>query len=127
MAKIIQLETEIFVAPQLVEADFAEIAALGFRSVVNSRPDDEAADQLPNVRAILLAAYSGGIAVPFLAAALLTGPFLRLMTRFRRHLGLVEKVMGGALVATGLLIFFDAMPEIGAWLQEHLPFIRKIG
>lgn len=51
MAKLIQLETGIFVAAQLVEADFAEIAALGFRSVVNNRPDGEASDQLPNHRA----------------------------------------------------------------------------
>ena len=80
-----------------------------------------------NHGAVLLAAYSAGIAVPFLAAALLTGPFLRLMTRFRQYLGLVEKVMGGALVVTGLLIFFGAMPAIGAWLQEYLPFTRQIG
>jgi sulfide:quinone oxidoreductase len=51
MIKIIQLEAGIFVAPQLVEADFAEIAARGFRSVVNNRPDREAPDQLPNEQA----------------------------------------------------------------------------
>jgi sulfide:quinone oxidoreductase len=51
MAEIIPLEKDIFVAPQLVEADFAEIAARGFRSVVNNRPDGEAADQLPNALA----------------------------------------------------------------------------
>lgn len=47
MATMVQLEDEVFVAPQLVEDDFAEIAARGFRSVVNNRPDGEAADQLP--------------------------------------------------------------------------------
>jgi sulfide:quinone oxidoreductase len=51
MAQLIQLESDVFVAPQLVEADFAEIAARGFRSVVNNRPDGEAADQLPNRQA----------------------------------------------------------------------------
>lgn len=51
MIKIIQLEPDIAVAPQLVEADFAEIAARGFRSVVNNRPDGEAPDQLPNAQA----------------------------------------------------------------------------
>ena len=51
MAKIIQLEPDVAVAPQLVEADFAEIAARGFRSVVNNRPDGEAPDQLPNAQA----------------------------------------------------------------------------
>jgi sulfide:quinone oxidoreductase len=48
MATFIQLEEDVFVAPQLVEADFAEVAAAGFRSVVNNRPDGEASDQLPN-------------------------------------------------------------------------------
>jgi sulfide:quinone oxidoreductase len=48
---IIQLEPDLAVAPQLVEADFAEIAARGFRSVVNNRPDGEAPDQLPNAEA----------------------------------------------------------------------------
>ena len=48
MAKIIHLEGDVFVAPQLVEEDFAEIARLGFRSVVCNRPDGEADDQLPS-------------------------------------------------------------------------------
>ncbi|MCB1464741.1 MAG: TIGR01244 family phosphatase [Nitratireductor sp.] len=48
MAKPIQLETNVFVAPQLREADFEEIAAMGFRSVVDNRPDGEADDQLPH-------------------------------------------------------------------------------
>jgi sulfide:quinone oxidoreductase len=51
VVKILQLEPSVFVAPQVAEADFAEIAARGFRSVVDNRPDGEAADQLPNQRA----------------------------------------------------------------------------
>ena len=61
MVEIIQLEPDIAVAPQLVEADFAEIAARGFRSVVNNRPDGEAPDQLPNARAEA-AAHRHGLA-----------------------------------------------------------------
>lgn len=51
MLKIHQLEADIAAAPQLVETDFAEVATRGFRSVVNIRPDGEAPDQLPSVRA----------------------------------------------------------------------------
>ena len=51
MARIAQLEPDVFVAWQLVESDFAELAARGFRSVVNNRPDGEAPDQLPKARA----------------------------------------------------------------------------
>jgi sulfide:quinone oxidoreductase len=59
VVEIIQLEPDIAVAPQLVEADFAEIAARGFRSVVNNRPDGEAPDQLPNAQAAAAARRHG--------------------------------------------------------------------
>jgi sulfide:quinone oxidoreductase len=59
MAQFIQLERDVFVAPQLVEADFAEVAGGGFRSVVNNRPDGEAPDQLPNDVAEAAARHHG--------------------------------------------------------------------
>lgn len=70
---------------------------------------------------LLLGAYALGIAVPFVAAALFAGPFMRLMRRFRRHMGAVEKVMGGALVITGILFITNAMPAIAAWLLDYVP------
>jgi sulfide:quinone oxidoreductase len=51
MLRIVQLEPDVAAAPQLAEGDFADIAARGFRSVVNIRPDGEAPDQLPNAQA----------------------------------------------------------------------------
>ena len=51
MVKITQLEPDIAVAPRLVEADFAEVAARGFRSVVNILPDGETPDQLASEQA----------------------------------------------------------------------------
>jgi len=51
MVRIVQLEPDIAVAPQLIEGDFAEIARRGFRSIVNIRPDGEAPDQLPHAKA----------------------------------------------------------------------------
>jgi sulfide:quinone oxidoreductase len=59
MATIVQLEAEIYVASQLVEDDFAEIAARGFRSVVSNRPDHEAPDQLLSERAAAAATRHG--------------------------------------------------------------------
>jgi cytochrome c-type biogenesis protein len=75
----------------------------------------------------LLAAYAAGIGVPFLVAALFTGPFLRWLSGFKRHLGTVERVMGSALVLTGILIFSGAMPVIGGWLLENVPILERIG
>jgi sulfide:quinone oxidoreductase len=59
LARIIDLQPGVAVAYQLVEADFDEVAARGFRSVVNNRPDGEAPGQLPNARAEAAAASYG--------------------------------------------------------------------
>jgi uncharacterized protein (TIGR01244 family) len=59
MARIIRLEDNVSVAPQLVTADFAEIAAQGFASVVNNRPDGEVPGQLPNAAAEAAARRAG--------------------------------------------------------------------
>lgn len=77
--------------------------------------------------AALLAAYAAGIGVPLIVAALFLGPFLRWLARFRHHLGTVEKVMGVALVVTGLFIFSGSMPAVGGWLLETMPILGRIG
>jgi len=59
MPKIVRLEPDIAVAPQLGADDFAELAARGFRSVVDIRPDGEARDQLPNMQAAAVARAEG--------------------------------------------------------------------
>jgi sulfide:quinone oxidoreductase len=59
VAIIKYLETGVAVAPQLVAEDFAEIARLGFRTIVNNRPDGEAPDQLPHAEAKALAEAHG--------------------------------------------------------------------
>lgn len=55
MLRLVHLEADVAAAPQLVEADFADVAARGFRSVVNIRPDGEAPDQLPGAEAARIA------------------------------------------------------------------------
>ncbi len=77
--------------------------------------------------AALLATYAAGIGVPFMGAALFTGPFLRTAARFRPYLSLIEKAMGLMLIATGTLIFAGAMPMIGIWLLEFVPILGRIG
>ncbi len=77
--------------------------------------------------AALLAAYAAGIGIPFLAAALFTGPFLRWLSGFRKHLGMIEKAMGGALVATGVVIALGYMPIFAGWLLDMAPVLGRIG
>ncbi len=75
----------------------------------------------------LLTVYGLGIGLPFLAAALFAGPFMSFMVRFRRHLGKVEKALGGLLVATGLLFITGSMNEIGYWLLKAFPALGRVG
>src|SRR5215471_14932882 len=50
----------------------------------------------------LLAVYSLGLGLPFMAAALAVEPFAAFVARFRGHLVHVERAMGGLLVLTGI-------------------------
>jgi cytochrome c-type biogenesis protein len=75
--------------------------------------------------AALLTFYSAGIAVPFLLAAAFAGPFIILLRRFRRHLGKVEKVMGGLLVITGVLFIFGQMTAFSNWILNNFPGLAE--
>ena len=77
--------------------------------------------------ATLLSVYSLGIGVPFLLAALFASQFVRMMARFRRHLGLIEKISGGLLVLTGVLIMTGSMNRIAYWLLEVFPALGTTG
>jgi len=75
----------------------------------------------------LLAVYSLGLGVPFVAAALAVEPFAAFLARFRAHLGLVEKAMGGLLVLTGIAFLTGAIGEVSYWLLDTFPMLGKVG
>jgi len=75
----------------------------------------------------LLATYSIGIGVPFLLAAAFATRFLAFAARMRRHMATVEKIMGGALVFTGILFVTGQMATISYWLLETFPVFATIG
>lgn len=75
----------------------------------------------------LLAVYSAGLGIPFIAAAFAMGPFLRFLSRFRAHLGIVEKVMGVLLVITGILFLTGSISQFGFYLLEAFPALGKLG
>lgn len=77
--------------------------------------------------AALLGVYSAGLGVPFLIAALFVGPFMAFLTRFRRHLGAVEKILGGLLVVTGVLFLTGGMQRFSFWLLETFPTLGQLG
>jgi cytochrome c-type biogenesis protein len=77
--------------------------------------------------ALLLALYSAGLGVPFLAAAFAMGPFIAFLKRFRAHLATVEKVMGAALVITGIAFLTGTMTNLSFWLLEAFPALGRLG
>lgn len=77
--------------------------------------------------ALLLGAYAFGIGLPFLLASLFAGHFVRLMARLRHHMNLVQKLIGSALVLTGILFLSGAMPLIAGWLLQAFPAFSSIG
>ena len=75
----------------------------------------------------LLAVYSLGLGIPFLAAALAIEPFMNFMKKFRTHFGKVEKIVGVALVATGIAFMTGGMQTMSIWLLETFPGLAKLG
>jgi cytochrome c-type biogenesis protein len=74
----------------------------------------------------LLFVYSLGLGIPFVLAAVAIGPFMQFMHRFKRHLGMMEKVMGALLIVTGLLFMTGSMNWIGQWLLDNFPALATI-
>src|SRR3954453_9737806 len=75
----------------------------------------------------LLAVYSLGLGIPFLLAAAAIKPFAAFLTRFKRHLGQMERVMGGLLVLTGVAFLTGFVSQASFWLLEMFPALGTIG
>lgn len=75
---------------------------------------------------LLLLAYAAGMTVPFVLAGLFVGPFLRWAKGFRRHLGMIEKIMGGFLIIFALLIATDSVNIIAQWMLSIAPDIGTL-
>lgn len=75
---------------------------------------------------LLLAAYSAGLALPFLVAAVAVDSFLGWFQRFRRFLPWVMRVSGLMLVGVGLLLVTGEFTRLAGWLQGLTPeFLRE--
>jgi cytochrome c-type biogenesis protein len=77
--------------------------------------------------ATLLFTYGAGMTLPFVVAAMFIGPFMRWMAGFRRHLPLIEKLMGALLIVFGLLIATNSMNIIAQWMLEVFPAFASFG
>lgn len=69
----------------------------------------------------LLAVYSLGLGIPFLAAALGVNYLLAFIARFRRCYRAVTVVSGILLIVIGILVFTERM----TWLNQQLGFLNR--
>jgi cytochrome c-type biogenesis protein len=69
----------------------------------------------------LMAIYALGLGIPFLLAALGIRRFLGFFERIKKHLGKIEVISGIVMVVLGLLIFFNKLLLVTA----YLPFLNK--
>lgn len=69
----------------------------------------------------LLSAYSAGLAVPFLASALVMERFLEAFQRFRRFLPAIQVASGVVLVLLGVLLMTGSFTVLTAFLYQVTP------
>jgi cytochrome c-type biogenesis protein len=69
----------------------------------------------------LLAVYSLGLGVPFIATSLAINQFFAASARLRKHYHAIEVVSGVLLVVVGVLIFTNRFTIIAQYLSPFLP------
>ena len=77
--------------------------------------------------ALLLAVYSLGLGLPFIAAAAAIGPFLRASGAIKKRFGAIEKTVGAALVLTGVAFLTGGFQSLSLWLIETFPQFGQAG
>lgn len=74
----------------------------------------------------LLFAYSLGLGLPFILAAVAIQPFLNFLKRFKQYFATLEKVMGLLLVVAGFMFIFGVQNWFSQWLIENFPRLVRI-
>lgn len=77
--------------------------------------------------AMLLFFYGLGMTLPFVIAAFFTKNFLQWAQKFRKHLGMIERLMGLFLIIFGVLIATNSVGIIAQWMLENIPWFSAIG
>ncbi|MCP4632064.1 MAG: cytochrome c biogenesis protein CcdA [candidate division Zixibacteria bacterium] len=73
---------------------------------------------------LLLAVYSAGLGLPFLATGLAFNSFLAVSGRIKKHFKIIEVIGGILLVAVGLLLVTDSFSYLSGYLSELMPWLN---
>ncbi|SFR04068.1 cytochrome c biogenesis CcdA family protein [Poseidonocella sedimentorum] len=75
----------------------------------------------------LLGLYAFGLGVPFLLVAAFLPRATGLLTWMRRHMGIIERIMGLLLWTIGLLMLTGGFSAMSYWLLETFPVLATFG
>jgi cytochrome c-type biogenesis protein len=75
----------------------------------------------------LLAVYAVGLGIPFLLAAAFIDKAMGVMARLKKHMKLIERVMGLLLVAVGVALMTGAFSAFAFWLLDTFPALGMLG
>lgn len=67
---------------------------------------------------LLLGVYALGLGLPFLLAAVFIEKSMHLMSKLKRHMKLIERLMGGLLIIVGLALVTGAFTDFSYWMLE---------
>lgn len=75
----------------------------------------------------LLGVYAAGLGIPFLLAAIFISRAVGVMNRLKKHMKLIERIMGGLLIVVGLALVTGAFSRFSWWLLEVVPMLQYLG
>ena len=76
---------------------------------------------------LLLGAYATGLGVPFLVFALFLNRLSHVLTWFKSHMKIIERIMGLLLWTVGLLMMTGGFADMSFWLLDHFPILARLG
>tara|TARA_B100000424_G_C22944600_1_gene502718 strand:+ start:5174 stop:5881 length:708 start_codon:yes stop_codon:yes gene_type:complete len=76
---------------------------------------------------ILLSFYSVGLAIPFILSGYLIQKFMLITKNLKQKMLIINRVGGGLLLITGILIITNQLQVLGFFLLKFLPFLENFG
>lgn len=76
---------------------------------------------------VLMMAYSAGLGLPFILAAVFIQKAIKTMNKFKRHLDRIEKISGLMLWTIGMMMITGSFSDLSFWLLERFPSLGAIG
>jgi cytochrome c-type biogenesis protein len=67
---------------------------------------------------LLLGVYAMGLGLPFLIAAIFIERSMIFMSKLKKHMRLIERLMGGLLLVVGLALVTGAFTDFSYWMLE---------